>query len=80
MPIHDSKHLDRLDQIALAFRLGDEDRGKQMFGVLSTGERCYVALAANLPALLPGDSIAYMIDRIGPDWLQELIARHRNDS
>jgi hypothetical protein len=80
MSAHDKQQLDYLDQIALQFRSGNDGRGQQMFGVLSTGERCYVALAANRPDLLnTDDSIAYAIDRIGEDWVRELIARHRND-
>lgn len=81
MSAHDKQQLDYLDQIALQFQSGNEEHGQQMFGVLSTGERCYVALAANRPDLLSkGDSIAYAINRIGEDWVRELIARHRNDS
>jgi len=48
--------------------------------VLSSSERIYVALAANRPDLLPkGDTIAYSIWRLGPDWVNELAERHRCD-
>lgn len=77
---HDKPQIDRLDSIAAVFQAGEDERGRQMFDVLSTGERCYVALAANRPDLLGSDdSIAYAIDRIGDVWVRELIARHRND-
>ncbi len=80
MGTHDKQQLDRLDQIAMVFQSGKEEHGQQMFSVLSTGERCYVALAANRPDLLGNDSIAYAIDRIGADWVKGFIVRHRNDS
>ena len=76
----DKLQLDRLDKIAAEFMAGNEDVGKELFGVLSTGESCYVALAANRPDLLPHDSIAYMVNRIGEEWLRELIARHKKDN
>lgn len=74
-----NKQLDYLDHIAMKFRTGNEEQGQQMFGPLSTGERLYVALAANRCDLLGRDSIAYAIGRIGEDWVEELVARHRND-
>lgn len=80
MPDYDKLHLDRLDKIASVFAAGKESDGRALFGVLSSGESCYVALAANRPDLLPNDSIAYMVDRIGADWLRELIVRHKNDN
>lgn len=40
-------------------------------GVLSTGERCAVALILNKPRLLcPGDTMLYAAQRVGTDWLQ----------
>ena len=75
-----SDQLDHLDQIAATFGSGNEETARQLFGPLSTGERCYVALAANRPDLLPMDSIAYMVERIGADWLRELINRHKTDT
>ena len=80
MPDYDKLQLGRLDKIASVFAAGKEDEGRTLFGVLSSGESCYVALAANRTDLLPHDSIAYMVDRIGADWLRELIVRHKNDN
>lgn len=70
-----SMNYDYLDAIAMDVRQGDTSR----VGVLSTGERLYVALAASNCALLGNDSIAYAIDRIGHEALRELVARHRLD-
>jgi hypothetical protein len=66
---------DRLDEVAAAASEGDDS----MVGVLSTGERLYVALAANRCDLLGGDSIAYAISRLDVEDLQELVERHRSD-
>lgn len=74
------KQLDYLDQIAADFQSGNVGHAQRMFGPLSTGERCYVALAANRPDLLGEDSIAYAINRIGDAWLDELIKRHKGDA
>lgn len=39
-------------------------------GVLSTGERCAVALILDKPELLcRGDTMLYAADRVGQDWL-----------
>lgn len=73
------EQLDYLDRIAMDFRAGKEKHAQRMFGPLSTGERCYVALAANRPDLLGKDSIAYAVDRIGEEWARELIQRHKQD-
>lgn len=70
-----SMNYDYLDAIVMDVRHGDTSR----VGVLSTGERLYVALAASNCALLGNDSIAYAIDRIGHEALRELVARHRLD-
>lgn len=53
--------------------------GGEVSGYLSTGERIYVALAANRSDLLPkGDTIAYAMRRLGPEWRDQLMERwHR---
>lgn len=65
--------LDRLDAIALRVAKGNLDG----FGVLSTGERLYVALAASSVELLDrqGYTIAEAIARIGTDWTAQLVSR-----
>jgi len=68
-----SNTFDRLDAIATRVRQGD----LEAFGPLSTGEAIYVALAANRSDLLPREQIAPALARLGPEWLQELIARWR---
>ncbi|PKM46876.1 MAG: hypothetical protein CVV05_00225 [Gammaproteobacteria bacterium HGW-Gammaproteobacteria-1] len=67
---------DRLDSIAADVMQGNTDA----VGVLSTGERLYVALAANNSELLGSDSIAYAIARLEPEAVQELVERHRYDN
>lgn len=66
---------DRLDEVAADAAQGDDRR----VGVLSTGERLYVALAANRCDLLGSDSIAYALSRLDTEDIQALIARHRSD-
>lgn len=66
---------DRLDAIAAQAAQGDDNA----VGVLSTGERLYVALAANRCDLLGGDSIAYAISRLDTKDLRELVERHCGD-
>lgn len=40
-------------------------------GVLSTGERCAVALILNKPRLLcTGDTMLYAAQRVGSEWLE----------
>jgi hypothetical protein len=64
--------IDHLNNIALQLAKG----GDKGFGVLSTGERCYVALASNRADLL--ESIGYTIPealaRLDDEWLALLIA------
>ena len=61
-------------------RLAELPDLEEKIGVLSSGERMYVALAANRPDLLAkGDTIAYAIWRLGPQWVNELAERHRCD-
>lgn len=66
---------ERLDALALTAAKGDMTGT----GVLSTGERLYVALAANSMELLDsaGYTIAEAINRLGDDELQTLIERWR---
>lgn len=66
---------DRLDEIAADASGGDDRR----VGVLSSGERLYVALAANRCDLLGGDSIAYALSRLDANDLRELVTRHQYD-
>ena len=62
--------LDRLDEIAREAWNGNFERT----GVLSTGELLYVALASGrMRELAPGDSIAYAVDRIGPEWMTHML-------
>lgn len=59
-------NLNLLDEIAREAWAGNYDR----VGVLSGGERLYVALASGrMRELAPGDSIAYAVDRVGPEWM-----------
>lgn len=70
-----SSQLDRLDEIALDVRNGNDER----VGVLSTGEKLYVALAANDAARLErlGYTIAEAIARVGDDDIRALVERWR---
>lgn len=67
---------ERLEAVVELVRDGDVGAA----GVLSTGERLYVALAANNLELLSSDSIAYAIVRLGPEAVEELVERHRYDN
>lgn len=72
MPI---KQLEYLDDIAREAWDGNYDR----VAVLSTGERLYVALASGrMRELCPGDSIAYAVERVGPEWMSHMLAAWRN--
>jgi hypothetical protein len=70
-----SSRFDYLDDIAIRVAKGDTDG----VGALSSGERLYVALAANNTVLLKqfGFTIAEALDRLDEDWIAELIARWR---
>lgn len=62
--------LENLDAIAREAWSGDYDR----VGVLSKGELLYVALASGrMRELAPSDSIAYAVDRIGPEWMAHML-------
>jgi len=65
--------LDYLDQVAARVLSGD----LAGYGPLSTGERAYVALAANQAKLLKDDdfTIVQALARIGPEWSAELVQR-----
>ena len=68
-------NLERLDALARAAWAGDFDR----VGVLSTGERLYVALASGrMRELAPDDSIVYAIERVGPEWMDHMLQVWRN--
>ena len=59
-----------MDEIAREAWSGRYDR----VGVLSTGERLYVALASGrMRELTPGDSIAYAVDRVGEDAMAHML-------
>jgi hypothetical protein len=64
---------ERLDTIAIAVARGDVTG----VGVLSTGEKVYVALAANDLALLESwnYTIVEAIDRLGTQWTAALVQR-----
>lgn len=66
---------DRLDKIVIAVAKGDSSA----FGVLSTGEQLYVALAANDVELLSaiGYTIPEAIARLGSEWTESLVERWR---
>lgn len=67
--------LEHLDEIAREAWAGNYDR----VGPLSTGERLYVALASGrMRELAPGDSIAYAVDRVGPEWMAHMLTTWRN--
>ena len=62
--------LERLDEIAREAWAGNYEK----VGVLSTGEVLYVALASGrMRELAPGDSIAYAVDRVGPEWMAHML-------
>lgn len=67
--------LDRLDDIARDVIAGR----KGGYGVLSTGEKIYVAMAANKPALLKAldYTMPQAISRLGEDDTRELVERWR---
>lgn len=70
-----TSELERLDEIAREAWGGNYDR----VGVLSTGERLYVALASGrMRELAPGDSIAYAVDRVGSEWMAHMLQEWRS--
>lgn len=72
-----TQQLDRLDEIAQEAWAGNYAR----VGVLSSGERLYVALASGrMRELAPDDSIAYAVDRVGPEWMAHMLRVWRGSS
>jgi hypothetical protein len=72
-----SSDLERLDDIAREAWEGKYDRA----GVLSSGELLYVALASGrMRELAPGDSIAYAVDRVGPESMAHMLQVWRGAS
>lgn len=63
--------LNYLDSIAANVRMGLDDG----IGVLSTGERLYVALAANRPDLMTDYTIVQALARLGDADVAQLISR-----
>lgn len=69
--------LEYLDEVAREAWEGNYNR----VGVLSTGERLYVALAAGrMRELAPEDSIPYAVDRVGPEWMAHMMQVWRGTS
>lgn len=70
-----TSQLDYLDQVARSVIDGD-DSG---FGVLSTGEKLYVAMASNSPYLLSraGYSIPAALGRLDDDDVRAMVNRWR---
>lgn len=67
--------LNYLDEIARDAWKGEYSRT----GVLSTGELLYVALASGrMRELAPNDSIAYAVDRVGPEWMAHMLSVWRS--
>jgi hypothetical protein len=66
---------ERLDELVERVAAGDLD----CTGALSTGERLYVALAANSVELLArcDYTIAEALARLGDEWVTQLIERWR---
>ncbi|WP_199031412.1 hypothetical protein [Ralstonia sp. ASV6] len=63
-------NFERLDKIAREAWEGDYKH----VGVLSPGERLYVALASGrMRELAPSDSIAYAVDRVGPEAMAHML-------
>lgn len=63
-------NLEHLDEIARDAWKGEYKR----VGPLSLGERLYVALASGrMRELAPDDSIAYAVDRVGPEAMAHML-------
>ena len=65
------QHLARLDAIVQECKEGNDE----LVGVLSSGEVRYVALAANRPDLLNGDTIPEAIRLLDDRWLEHMLDR-----
>lgn len=69
--------LEHLDDIAREAFAGNYTR----VGVLSTGDRLYVALASGrMRELCPHDSIAHAVHRVGPEWMAHMLTVWRGSS
>ncbi|ODP35002.1 hypothetical protein [Pandoraea sp. ISTKB] len=69
--------LEYLDEIARAAWSGEYER----VGPLSTGERLYVALASGrMREIAPDDSIAYAVDRVGPEAMAHMLNAWRSST
>lgn len=69
--------LDHLDDIALDAWHGNYER----VGVLSSGERRYVALASGrMRELCPGDSIPYAMSSLDDEWVVHMTEKWRNSA
>ena len=69
------KQLEYLDDIAREAFAGNYDR----VGVLSSGERRYVALASGrMRELVPGDSIPYAVSSLDPGWFEHMVRVWKN--
>lgn len=65
----DKDKLEHLDLIAEEAWAGNYSRT----GALSKGELLYVALASGrMRELCPDDSIAYAVERVGPQWMAHM--------
>ena len=73
-------HLDRLDNIAAAIVMHKDAAYLGAYDVLSTGEKLYVALAANRSDLLAehGYTMAEALHRLDTPWLGELVQRWKH--
>lgn len=72
-----TSQLEHLDEIAREAWAGNYER----VGVLSSGERLYVALASGrMRELAPSDSIAYAVARVGPEWMSHMLQVWRGAS
>ena len=70
-----------MSQLAHLDNIAREEWNGNYDGVspLSTGERLYVALASGrMRELVPGDSIAYAVDRVGPEWMAHMLTVWRH--
>lgn len=67
----DDPQLDRLNALVPALAKGDD----AAFGVLSTGEKCYVALASSRVDLLlaMNYTVPEALARLGNEWVKGLI-------
>ena len=73
----DPVQMERLDEIAREAWSGNYRR----VGVLSSGERQYVALASGrMREICPDDSIPYAVDSLDPGWFKHMLSVWKSDS